>query len=368
MKNLIYFHYHHMLNIALTVREFYSNSGEDTVIISPVYLDKTLLELGLIRDKDYVLYPDISRIYDGDDINIVVHHYDYSISKVGDIYSQLSNNIGTVYVSFFADGYTNIFLNAQLREKLFSDNVNFIKRDLIAFDVLKPYYKESCGFEIKVVSSFFFIKALDVYSSVVECFRSKIREVIPCNPSNVAVLCIRPWGSESFNNGMLADEDGLLRFSNALIDFVKSCVLSTDDGVVFFRGDNRDGDYSKAVFESVKKVLGGRLISLDDFVPNNLNFDPFLNCLMEEFKGLITLCSFDSTLPLPFIFSNGLQKCLIGFPAQVLRDAGFSEKFLNDIGTKISNITQDISASNAHGALLNIDETYVVYESECDNA
>ncbi|MBY6212237.1 hypothetical protein KUV95_11810 [Microbulbifer agarilyticus] len=347
MLNLVYFHYYHLLNLALLIKKNYELEGETTALLVPNSCEALVREFGLVRMEDYFLFDDLDNLA-MPEINVVLHHYDFSLDKVPFFLEKFSHK--KVYFSFYADGFTNVFLNQPKRKEILSTTGAF-HRDLIFFDLVNHQFdSDNCGFDLRVCDSRL---NADIYNA--SFFGREFSTFLDQNSLDgpVTFFALRPWGSGKFHGGLYAMPDGPMSLFDVVFEQMSFLELIRPETQLLFRKDMRDPDFSDS-FCSLFQSSAANVICLDDVIRKNFVIDAFLYHLMRGTS--VNTFSFDSTLPLSFLRLGIAGKFFVGLDADLLERAGLSKSALQAICMKVKSLRKHCNELISKGVDLCIEE------------
>lgn len=290
--------------------------------------DFRLNQIGLNKIEYVISVSQFHSQYKYCNVHVVAHHYGSTINTIKDV---LQKHEGAYTLSFFADGYTNVFLDREERDLMLktcnSENIG----SLFSFDCSKNWYKSDFSvFKNVTVTSERFIEGLAVYKKLIEDFKSKI-EKLQLRKYKVIIFASRPWGTPGiypFTTDIKSDV-----MAKRVGKMIKA--LNAEHELILYKGDTRFDHFVDPILVQMRQLQDtASLFNLDDIIPKGINFDPFLLFLLQESKA-VTLISLDSTLPLPFIAGKMAGCYKIGFPFDYLEDIGFDSDSIEKFAKKI---------------------------------
>lgn len=364
MLNLIYFRYHHWITISLLIRDSLVSANDSGLFVTHRSVGGKLKELGLKHKKDFV-FTDELLIFLKDnsfDFNFVIHHNDYSMDLYKTLYLEAPEIFYNSKISFYADGYTNKFLKPELGKKLLNGLRNVKPGYFITFDNrqdtlpdhLEGFSSLTCNssrFEVIFDNIFFNDAVLNAYNFYKNKFKT----------NKLALLLLRPWGSDKFQNGFFHSS------SSSLSKVVSEMLISqygSESYDLLIRADNRDSDYMKFVIDELNQQLGNNvnILTLDTNWVDWLTMDSFLHLFPKLTDINIDLYVLDSTAASPFINSGNFKNIYIGAPENKLLELFEGNATFTQIDTKINSLKrmyhQILSESGSRKSLITIDGTF----------
>jgi hypothetical protein len=220
--------------------------------------------LGCEDGKDFIVESELKNIISSNDsikINFIFHHFVDSFEKLKSSISNLEITNDQFTISFFPDGYTNLFIShGELRNKVSGYmEMNFSKAYF--FDVIDSTTANKYQFiKHEIVSSNLAYNIFDKYN-----FRhsfDKIFSNLTSLNSSIVLLALRPWGSSSFHAGQYKLANGGVDLYNITKYMLKAIAVSLDQTIkVLIRGSARDIEIEKQFYDCISEE-GLELIEL----------------------------------------------------------------------------------------------------------
>ncbi len=349
--NYVFFRKIHFLPLMFMIKAHYSDLKQSVRFVIRSNVKKALRELALLDQLDCVSTGDLHSCLAseaGKLTNIILHH-----SRIGvdDARAGILPALGQQYsaVSFFADGFTNQLDDPPDIVDFLTANPNLSPGALLYFDkfVASPPQHVS-SFRPAVVRSsglqkFAFAGRLGEIS---EQAYSRCSELAA--ESDILVVMPRDWSGNPGRRGQLFVGDPAVKTAELVLRTAQ--VVSAHMGstpLVIVRPDGRSPTLMAKVFDRLSSSSSADFINADAFWPPDVNFDPFLLRLLNgkvESRRAVSIASFDSTAPLPFVGLGCPGRYFLGAPQSVVglvadtNDA--QERFVTKIARLVSHVEE----------------------------
>lgn len=351
--NLIRVQSHLFIPIALMISEYYREKGEDSVISVPKFISDELKVLSMKYGRDYVSEGDLFEAIDFtqyQEVNIVFHHYGEALTPCQSLSSEFVAKDVSVIVSYYADGFVNVFLDLDYVHDLVTNKLNLKERHAISFDKTMTHFKK------KMLD----ITHIEVPSSLLQIifekygFSSIFASIInksSINPhKKFLVLVMRPWGSETFHGGNYS----LIEGGKSLAEIVehilsKICLNESGNVHLLYRSDSRDlkvkEEFERCFFNKKNYIP---YTFIDDYIPSWLTLDFFLIYFVKNISKDLTLITFDSSTSLSLMPLAIGVKHVFGAPLTITeklkKNADMTNIFLNKVNISKNHIEQSVSS------------------------
>lgn len=364
MLNYIYFRYNHWLIIALLLREHLCRNGEKVVFVCPNRVFKYLEPLGFIAGKDFCSVAQfVEHAREADcEFNFLTHHNDYAAKTMLDLYRSAPDVFKGASISFYADGYTNKFLQGGVISSILSEMLDVRPGRAYTFDNSYPLDKAHlAAFDFQVVSSMLMENFMRIDFFARKCERIARKYIQPLVNQRVALLIMRPWGSEKFQRGFFATDSGA--FDALIVEFLRRIYGKTLPPILI-RPDSRDPEYMGCVVESVVKRLSQpqQINVIGDDWPAWVNMDVFIYHLTQQQDIKLDLFVFDSSAASPFFALGRYDRIFVGFPKELLDRLFEDEATAKQITRKVyslENLYLDLQNQCGPTHITRLDESLV---------
>lgn len=331
-----------MFNVAFVLLEHYRKDNKDALLLIPPSCEGLVASFGLKKNEDYIVETELRTL--DKKINLVLHHYEFSINKARDFIGSESSNIE--YISFYADGLSNILLSIPMRDEFLKDCEKPIK-DILFFDFIPKFYLTDKHQEAFSVCDTRALKKLLKSRIVTSTFKDFFeRESDISKLQKVMFLAMRPWGEDKFHGGLYSLPKGSLDLKNIVMQSLGS-MSSTKDEALVFRGDSRAKEYSIAFFDKISDEFENSYL-LDDQIRMDLGIDFFIVLLSEAVDKVIVF-NFDSTLVLNIVALGFSGEIIVGAEKGALINNGMSINAVTELEKKIERIKNHLMSLDTTG-------------------
>mgnify|MGYP006903650189 FL=1 len=305
----------------MLVRQYFKNQNELLVIVCPRALGPTLLSLGLHHKEDFIFEAEVNSYVNShqiSEVNFILHHNEYSVSKFSEQFSEHLANVTTKSVSFYLDGYTNKAFYEKETEQVLKQKSDFFLKNVISFgmQVALPNHLDSAT---QIVIKGNLINEVRDQSNIKKIVSPLLEKMTLTEGKHIVLLAMRPWGSSSFHGGQFYFSDGAAVFSKMLEKIIENIrkEISPSSVDVLLKVDSRELDYCNQVLAKINTDSVCAL-KFPEFWPAWLNLDFFIMYAKEHFKSNFSLVTLDSSAGLPFLHSDYIDYQLIGVPDDAL--------------------------------------------------
>lgn len=314
MFNLIRIPYRMLLILALLIKEHEYVKGNKSIFLISAVMRAELERLGMQHGVDWITEEDLPTFIVSNNIshiNMIIHHFERSIEEYPKISEKLFNyGVETVKISYYADGYTNNFINTTASYEMLAKYPECKAFTAYSFDSVRPDMAESLKHaKHEIVSSLLLNKVYEWgnFEKLANEWLKNFKKDNVASPPFL-FLIMRPWGSESFHAGKY----GLKNKEQDLFEITCDLVQRTIKyhgcrPTILYRSDSRDPSLMKKfeeilAFEAIAEL---DMINIDEFIPSFFTMDSFLYYFAKNISNNFTTCVFDSTTSLP-LMSLGL--------------------------------------------------------------
>lgn len=325
--NVIYINGFAMLHVSLLIREYLLDQKQKCIFLVPQYMVSSLECINMeaiidfVSSKKFVEYIENTK---PNNINIIIHHYETQLNFYPEVLSSVEHIVRNLTVSYFADGYVNTFLHADVAQLNLSKYPQFKAKFLYSFDVALPYYVDTLTYakheNIRTnytENIYIRYRFEDLFLPRLENFLSNTKE-----SGGYLLLVMRPWGSESFHGGeysLKQDAESLYSIVLDMVTLIKNDIGR--DFTILYRSDGRDqilmDEFEKLIM--IKGIAGLEFLDIKDLIPKPFNLDPFIYFFDKFVSSNIYTAVFDSSSSLSMMPLNLGDRHYIGANNEVVR-------------------------------------------------
>jgi hypothetical protein len=333
------------------VAEYYKEHGEKVIITLPKELADSLAQLKLVYGRDYISEGSLFESDVLDDIssvNIIFHHYIGALSNCSEVTKSFIDKSYSVMISFYADGFVNVFLDLDAVKNLIVDELKLVQRHAFSFDKTMNFFKqrmpdiEHVEVQSTLLNSIFEKYGFeDIFSDVIAKFSDKKDEPF-------IALVMRPWGSETFHGGNYSLKDGgrsLSKIVNLIFQSIGCSKFNTSN--FLYRRDNRDEKIMNEFEDDfIPDFNPDFFCDVGEFIPNWLTLDFFLLFFAKYISKDITLITFDSSTSLSLMPLGVGSRHVFGAPVEITlkeqKNQNMTKIFVNKVNISKEHIENSI--------------------------